>query len=468
MHQDALLDESDQLQPEGLPDFLRDPLDIARRRRLPMAFALAVGLVATAIVIYLIPPRYLAQATVLLTTQQIPPDLVRTTVVDDALQRLNAMLGEILSRENLAQVVDKFGLYEDLRDELTLGEIVERARADIHIELKPGISSRNDRSAGRLFGISFEAHHPDRAAAVANHIAGMFTNESFRVRSQQAQLTVEFLRTELNRTETGLRQQNRAVTEFRERYRGELPEDLASNLARLEWFKQQRQSLNLEIHQAEARLGLLELHGAEGGSLETGLATLQASLQRELALHTEEHPNVIALRRQIENFDTALAASSSGATTAQQGRRVLVAAAERTLRDLKERASRIDRDMEMLDARVGRTPARDEALSALLEHETVLRDRYVEFLRKVEAAELGQSLEAAQQGERISILDRAEPPSAPTRERWRYLLGGVVASVLFAFGVAIILEIVDPLVLAPSSPGLFMGLSVLGHAPRLH
>jgi uncharacterized protein involved in exopolysaccharide biosynthesis len=470
---ESQLEDRDLLQEDRLPDFLRDPLGLARRRWLAMLLALALGLGATATALALVPPRYLAEATLLLTTQQIPENLVRNTVADDALQRLNAMLGEILSREHLAQAVDQFGLYPDLRDELTLAEIVERVRGDIHVALKPGVSSRNDRSAGRLFGIAFEAHHPEVAAAVANHLAGKFSNESLRVRSQQARLTVEFLRAELDRAERELREQSRAITEFREQHRGELPDDVAPNLARLERLRQERQALHLEATQAETQRALLEAASSpahapgRSGSLEASRAALGAALQRELALNTEEHPNVVALRRQLENLDAALADVSPAPTTARSEQRVVAEAAEQRLRELKAQGSRIEREIADLDARVARAPARAEALSTLLERETVLRDRYVELLRKVDEAELGQSLETAQQGERISILDRAEPPSAPTRERWVHLLLGLVGSMLLAFGVAIALEMADPVLVAGPAIEAAFGLPVLGSAPRL-
>src|SRR4030095_14461352 len=96
-----------------LPDFLLDPLGVGRRRWIPMALCAAVGLVATLVAVIVWKPVYLAQATVLITSQQIPKDFVRPTVEVDDLANINAMLGEALSAEKLSSLIDRLGLFPD-------------------------------------------------------------------------------------------------------------------------------------------------------------------------------------------------------------------------------------------------------------------------------------------------------------------------------------------------------------------
>jgi uncharacterized protein involved in exopolysaccharide biosynthesis len=459
-------DDFEETEPERLPDFLRDPIGIVRRRWTWLLLALALGLGATGVSIAAREPRYLAEATALVTTQQIPEDFVRTTVPDDAMERLNGMVGEVLSRARLVDIVEKFELYSELRDEVTLAEIVERTRGDIHIELKPGVAARGQRSTARLFGIAFEADHPEVAAAVANELATMLANESFRRRSRQARLTAEFLRTELDRAERELREQSRLVTEFRLRHRGELPTDLAPNLARLERLHDERQGLALQIAEAQSQLVALSQERTMGAALDSPQARLEglrARLAQELAHHTEDHPNVQLMRRELAALEAQLGDGSPEA----RRRDALIAAAERSLAQLRAQAEEAQRQLQEIDADVASTPARQEELAALEERENVLREQYLEFLRKVQDADLAESLEAAQQGERLEVLDRAEPPSTPTRAREKYLVAGLVGSLILALLTALVLETLDPVLLSAAQIEATTGRPALGWVARL-
>ena len=63
--------------------------------------------------------------------------------------------------------------------------------------------------------------------------------------------------------------------------------------------------------------------------------------------------------------------------------------------------------MALLDAQVARIPARQEELAALEQEEEILSENYSDALRKLQDSELAQSLELAQQGIRVSLLDSA-------------------------------------------------------------
>ncbi|MBW2293817.1 MAG: protein tyrosine kinase, partial [Deltaproteobacteria bacterium] len=64
-------------------------------------------------------------------------------------------------------------------------------------------------------------------------------------------------------------------------------------------------------------------------------------------------------------------------------------------------------------------------------------------------AKLAEELERSQQGPRVSVLDRASPPSEPIRAGMRYLQLGLAASIGLAFLAALLAELLDPTVLSP-------------------
>ena len=464
------LDEQEELpSQQNLPDVLRDPWGTLRRRWIPILLVLVAGLAATTVFVILKKPRYLATATVLVTSQQIRDDLVQATLRDDVAQRVSAMVGEILSREQLVRLIEKHDPYPELREARTLDEIATLVRDDTSIEVKRGLSLGGPRETANLLEVRFEAYDPKTAANFANDLASLLADQSIRLRTQQASLVTRFLRGELERAERELRDQSRLIREFKEKYRGELPRELTANIGKLDRLQQQRQSLAIQIAEANTQLATLTSQPAASlgeESPEARLAALRAELRAMSQTLTARHPDRMALERRIRELEDQIQTEGSEPGAAPS-RSSLITAASQTLEELRAQLAATEQQLVDLDARVGRTPARQEELAALEEREGVLRESYLDFLRKVQEAELAESLESAQQGERVTVLERAIPPMKPTGSRLKYLAAGVVASLALALFTALVLESIDPVLVTADQLEIAAGARLLGTAPHI-
>lgn len=471
LHPRMLDEEVDALEQTAIPGFLRDPVGILRRRFSWMLLALLVGISATTVAVLLTKPRYLASAEIQVTGQRIPENLVRSTVQERPLARINSMMGTILSRREIAAMIEKHNLYPDLRESKTLAEIVEMTRDDITIEEKPTIGGGSRGHHAEFYIVSFEADDPEAAAAVANEIAARITDESIRSRNREATMTTEFLRSVLEKAEAELRAQNQKIREFKERHRGELPSELMANLSKMDRLQLQRQSLSIQIGEAETRLATLATSSASQdgdarNSPEAQLLALEQQLAQQLTTRTERHPSVVTLRRDIEARRLDLDLATPEAAGTPPSRRSLLRAAQRTIARLKAQLADTEERLKILDARVAGTPAREEVLIAMEEREGVLREAYLEFLRKVQDAELSQNLESAQQGERFSVVDPAVTPTSPS-PRWMYAGLGGLMSLALALGVGILLEFIDPVLLTTEQLESISDLPALGSVARI-
>jgi uncharacterized protein involved in exopolysaccharide biosynthesis len=456
----------------GLPDVLRDPVGIVRRRWRWMLVALALGVAAVVAFVASMKPRYEAATRVMVTTQQIREDIVRTTLEDDEIERLNALLGEVLSRARLADLIEKHDPYPELRDDLTLAEIADLVRADVGFEPVAGLKTSGGKQQAALYELRFEARTPEIAAGFANDLATNLVNESIGTRTEDAQLAVSFLRGELDRAENALREQSHAIRQFKEEHRGELPGELQANLAKLERLQQQRQSLALQIAEANTRLAMLSTPqtgptASLSESPTVRLEQLRAELRERRGSVTEKHPDVQRLQRQIEQLEEELGVGGEAEAGAAPTRPSLISAEQHTLEELRRQLVQTEAELGDLDRRVGQTPARQEELDGMVQRETVLRDTYVGFLKKVQEAELAKSLESAQQGERFSVIEQAVPPTEPARSRVRYLAAGLVAALGLAGFVGIALELLDPVLVTLRQLERESGLPVLGSVPRI-
>ena len=443
-----------------LGEILRDPAGVVRRHWMLMLAAAIAGLVATGIVASLQEPQYFARATVLIASQKLSEQFVRPTITEDVLERINAMTAEALSREKLATVVEKYDLFPEILESRGMADAVAALRREIVIETdKSPVASRNPRAL--VLAIGFTGPDPQLAANVANEVARLFTDAGVRLRTQQAHLTTEFLRRELEAAETALQEQRREISEFQQEHRGELPSELESNLRRLERLQQQRNSLAMQIAESETRMALAAANTFNPDAATVRLHELEGQLSRELGVNKETHPNVISLRRQIA------AARADPELGGGGGSGVAIGAGRRELGLLREQLAETDRELARLDTAVAVIPVRQEQLSGMLERVGVLQENYLDFLRKVKEAELAQSLELAQQGDRVAVLDAASPPAGPIIATWMFLLGGLFGSVGLALGLGLLLELLDPVVVSASGLEAAAGVPVFGSVPRM-
>jgi len=441
----------------GIPEFLLDPMGVAQRRWLPMAVCLATGLLVTVVAVILWKPMYSASSSILITSQQIPKDFVRSTVEEDSLANVSAMIGEVLSADHLSKLIDDHHLFPKTAGKAARIDLVNRMRSRITAapQIRPG-----ERAQSIIYEISYDAPDPEEAAIVSNALAALFVEASVDRRNTQARRTTVFLRNAMERTENELREQSARVTDYRQSHRGELPDEQETSLRRLELLTQHRESLAQQITSKEDRLLSISSHGSETSEGEVLIADLRRQLAGEIAIHTDEHPNVIALRDRLTRLEEANSKNPLPASTSR-----MVDDERREIARLREQRERIDGELAELNQRVDRIPRVAEELAALQQREQVLRDDFTAAMRKVEQAELAENLESARQGGQVSILDHAAVPSGPQRPRWMIALAGVAGSFGLAAAMALLLELIDPVVIGARQIERLSERPVVGTVP---
>jgi uncharacterized protein involved in exopolysaccharide biosynthesis len=455
-------EDEELLEASGVADLLGDPLGVVRRRWRWMLATLLLGTVASGVFAYLRDPRYAAESSVMIARQQVSESIVKPTIEEDALTRIDAMAAEVLSDAKLQKVVESLGLHPELRETESMADIVARVRSNVTIEQAERVRTRAREESAEVFTIRFEADRPEEAAGVANAIADLFVEASIDSRVRQHRLTSEFLRRELASTETALRELDGRIAEFKRGNRGTLPEDLQPNLTRLDRLQEERQSLALQIAEAEARM--VTLASDDDDSPVSRLEALRTALAAERGVHTDQHPTVIALTHQAASLEREIAGAAAPDATSRASLRQ---AAEGTIVVLRSQLAATEREIEALDARVERTPQVQEELAALSERASILRESYLEFLRKVQDAELAENLLLAQQGERVSVVNRAVPPSLPIRSRWGWLGAGVALCLVAAALTGLVAETLDPVLVTAGQVEAAGRYPVIGTVGRI-
>lgn len=307
---------------------LRDYLQIVHHRRGLLLGVLLTLLIISAVVAATLPAVYRSSATILIKEQEIPQELVRSTITSFADERIQVISQQVLTRATLIALVEKYDLYADDRKRLTSDEIVSRVRADIR--LVPISADVTDRRTGSpvkstiAFSLSFDSRSAASAQKIANDLVTLFLNENVKNRQQKAAETTSFLDDEARRMSERISELEEKLALFKRRNQGRTPDLGMANLlgtdrseadlARVDRevaFLQDRRS-QLQSQLAETRPNL-PVTSAQGGNLEPEdrLRLLENQLVTLTSQYREDHPDLARVRREI----ASLKADAKGAVT---------------------------------------------------------------------------------------------------------------------------------------------------------
>src|SRR5205085_11922957 len=124
-------------------------------RRKWLALAVFVILFTSAACISsFLPDAYRSTVTLLVESQQVPSDFVRSTVTSGVERRVYTIAQAILSRERLDGLIKEFSLYENLKGKFSPEETIEQMRRDIFLDVK-GYDQRTGSNTTVSFTISY-------------------------------------------------------------------------------------------------------------------------------------------------------------------------------------------------------------------------------------------------------------------------------------------------------------------------
>ena len=158
-----------------------------RRKWLFVLPAVATFLLASLIILSL-PSIYVSSATVLVEGQEVPQELVQTTVTGYVEERLQSISQKAFSRKNLSAIIENFGLYAEYRDTHTGEEILEMMRENINVEnIQADVVGSTGRAitATVAFTISFQGKYPKKVLQTTNALVSLFLEENLRGREER-------------------------------------------------------------------------------------------------------------------------------------------------------------------------------------------------------------------------------------------------------------------------------------------
>lgn len=330
---------------KAFADILGDLLDFARRRVFYLLIPFLVVGTASSVIAMKLPAIYRSKGTILIEEQQIPKNLVPTTVTDFADQRIHVIKQRIMTRDRILGIIDRYHLYTQ-EQRLMPSELVEKFKQDAQVELMSA-DVKGGGKATIAFTISFDHKEPDRAQTVANELVSLFLAENTRVRTEQASRTTEFLNEETERMKQEIQRLETLIAAYKENFGRSLPEFLPSNLSAIDRNTTDFRQTESQINVLKERIAYLtaELprvrHEAPAPRDEKGpvskeeqLRQLKAEYLRLASRYNPSHPDVLRVQRQIRVFEPNFVG-----TVAEQGLANDLETAQQQLAAVKEKYS---------------------------------------------------------------------------------------------------------------------------------
>jgi polysaccharide chain length determinant protein (PEP-CTERM system associated) len=466
-----------------------------RRRWLILSCVLIFPAIGAAIT-HFIPPRYTSQTLVLIEQQRISSEYVKP-VDDSGLDaRLSSMKEQILSRSRVQPIVERYNLFATGHNNMD-----ERvAQAQKAIAIKPIHSTISNSGGLPGFFITFTASDAHTAQLVCGEITTLFLNENLRAHEAAAEGTTDFLKGQLEDAKRALDDQDKKLADFQRKNVYQQPgaengnvqmltslnaqfEASTQQLAQMEQAKTYAQSQlaqDLQIQQQTRDAQKAANPGVAIGSTDPvyqqqqrDLQTLQTRESELLTQYTPDHPDVVAVRRQIAELKKQMVAPAAQARAADAPPlpdspavlqlRSQIRAADIGIQEKRREQAAIQSNLAMYQARISASPEVEQEYKQLTRDYEVSQHSYDVLLSKMNQAKEATDLERRQQGEAFRVMDEPNLPDTPSFPVVpQFIAGGLLLGLAIAGAIGGFLEYRDTALRSERDVWAFTHLPTLG------
>ncbi len=468
---------------QSAPAFpIREYLSILFQRRL--GFFFAVCIVASLGVAYTLhqPKIFEASTTVIINPE--PPTISPLESMDATQQwymrdtYYDTQLKVMQSRKVAQRVINDLGLEHDI-DFLGLSEIKENDRLEKALASADAVSVLLGRlkiesiSNTRLVKIVVKDRNAERAASIANTLATAYSEQNAEFRLTSLNKTSDFITQQNADNQKKLEEARNALNAFQDEhdilYSNPLEQQKITNARLTSLFDKrievetERERLNFTLSELKKYPQTLENAQTYAAILAldpnflgiSACRDLNKEEQKLLQIYQDTAPQVVSIRAQIEDCQSAILASmksmSNGLTARFQ-------AISKLSRDLDQQISKLQKEALELD----QLRLLYEQFEAQKEEQERL---FGDSQRKLNEVSLNRLLEV----NNIRILDYAIPGTTPVSPN--LILNGLItlaAAFFFGIFVVLLLELLDITVRSQSDIENRARLPFLGSVPKMH
>ena len=412
-----------------------------------------------------LPDKYEASTRVYIDTNSVlVPLMAGLTVGNNVSRQIDFMTRTLLSRPNMEKLARMTDMDLKAKTPDQMHDVVDGLAQNIRIAEVTGVQD--------LYTIKYEDRDPQLAKKVVQSLLTIFVESTLGSSRSDSDTAQSFLDKQIKEYEDRLAAAEDRLKQFKRKNIGLMPgqggdyyQNLQSAIGELEQAKMQlqegqdrRQELQRQLEDQDSAPSSSFSATTAGASmtpeLDSRINNLQSRLDELLLKYTDQHPDVIEVKRTIANLEkqkqevlAAQAKSSQGKGDSQPTNpyqaqlKLAVNEADANVAALKARVDARQQQIDQLKKMVNILPEVEEQLKQLNRDYDVTKSSYESLLQRRESANMSQEMDQNAETVKFRIVDPPfvpPTPSSPNRPLMssEALLAGIAAGIVFAIFLA--------------------------------
>jgi len=457
----------------------------ARRRMLTLGTMFAVIAIAALAIGVTLPRKYESSTTILVQESNIVTGLMEGRVVATGVADRASIAREVIfSRKVMNEILAAGGWLERQPSAIDQDRMIE------------GISDRTKVASPRdnLIQITYTDSDAARSFHITQRLAELFIQESLAAKERESRNAFDFIDNQVESYHKKLTDAEDKLKAYREANVDARPGGETDSNTRISQLRSQIEQTRLELMEQRSREGALvsQLSGeSEITAVQTRtstyrvqLAELQTQLDKLLLTYTDDYPDVVRIRHQMQDIRETLKREEERKELAPKPKgpsatddsiaynplyQELRSKLNEARRNGSATSSRLSVTEGMLQSELERSKRianSENELSELTRDYEVNRDIYQDLLKRRENARVPMDLDAKQQGLTFRIQEPAVMPLRPSGVRLMHIaIAGLALAVLLPLGLLFGYARFDPRARSAAQIERMAGLPVLATIP---
>jgi uncharacterized protein involved in exopolysaccharide biosynthesis len=456
-----------------------------KRRKWFILLPVLTMTMAIGYVVYKLPSVYESKTILTVKPPTISEKVVQSLTDEDLSQRLQTINTEVLSRNSLEPMVQKYELFKLEKDAgMDMALIIEKMGKNIVVEVE---KSDDGEQKVASFNIKYRDRSPEAARNVTAELASKYVNAQVLQSTQTAEVTREFLENQLNLARKTLDDKDKERLDIMMQNVDILPEAVQGLIAQREGLQTREETiakdkqnllsekgrLNDSIRYLNSQSRMLEDVNEKQAELQETQVTriedtpayaqlvqkraeLRAKLEKLKISLREKHPDVVSANNDLQKIEDEIGALSKNSQRRVQDFKKANALknevqkknvelerqrTESQIAQIDQQILRKDEELRqnaaqitIIDEKINASPNVKVALEGINTQYQSAKTTYDELLKKKNDATLQVDRESNAQGETVRVVDAANLPSSPVAPK-RYLLTGMGAAIGLLIGL---------------------------------
>ncbi len=436
-----------------------------RRRVLAMTLIFAGIALAALIVGAVWPKNYTASTSIAVQASNIITPLMEGRAVATGSANRASMAREVIfSRKVMDNILETGGWMADNPSPVEQARIADKVK---------GRTTVTSQQRDKLITISYSDSDAERSYEIAKRFATLFIQESLDAKMHESRDAFQFIDSQVKAYYEKIAEAEGKLKAYRESHVDARPDDATDTNTRIgslrgaiETARMNLTELRSQANSLQAQLaGESEITAVQTrtGQISTQIANLQSNLQTLLLTYTDNYPDVVRIRHQIDDLKRQLddeikhsEANKLAGTPSSLDDNVKFNPLYQDLRrKLSDTRSQIASNQARLGAsqhmladeleRSKRIDASADVLSSLTREYDVNKDVYQDLLKRRENARVSMNLDKEHRGLTITVQDPATLPLRPSGLRMmHFAIAGFGLGVAIPLGLLFFLVRFDP------------------------